>query len=586
MISRIEWLRAARRRWLSLVGAAVVFAVLAFAVVRGPLRHGVADALGVRLKNQVLAEYTLAIAPTPDTNDLVPIKYENVPPYAVNTFLEQEVKTENVQRSLDLIKAAGFRYIKQELIWNDVERPFKGQYQDAAVPGKSSWATYDRIVNLAQKRGIGVIFRIDTSPQWARPGTTKIETPPENDQDFGDFVAAVVQRYKGRVHYYQIWNEPNWEFEWGGRPATPAEYTRLLKVAYTRAKEVDPTVVILSAPLAPTVENSDRATSDVTFLQGMYDAGAKGYFDVLSANAYGLRNGPDDYRFNRTNDVNFSRPVLLREIMVKNGDSNKPIWASEIGWDALPPGWRDPPIFGSVSRALQAAYTVRAYQRAAQQWPWMGVMAVWHFRKVSPDAQRDQDYYFDLVSYDWKIEPIYNALKAYMTAPPVVHRGYRQEDYWALNWGPGWTRVADSGASLGHLEVSSTPGATLTFDVDASRLDLVTRTGPAGGTLDVTIDGSPLKANRLNLAQHKAVLYLASPTMREQVRQPIADALGPGVHHVVIRVASGQVAIDGLIPDRESPRDQLYWQIGGAVLGLGVLGWTIRRRPAPAVRAA
>jgi hypothetical protein len=541
----------------------------------------VADFLGVRLKNDVLAIWTLAVSPVPRTDDLAPMPYEDVPPYAVNVFLEQEVQSQNVARELDLIKAAGFRYIKQELIWNDVERPAKGEYVDAAVPTKSSWAKYDQIVDLAQQRGVGVIFRIDTSPAWARPGTTKIETPPDNYADFGDFVATVVRRYQGRVHYYQIWNEPNWEFEWGGRPATPEEYTQLLKIAYVRAKEVDPTVVILAAPLAPTIENSDRATSDVNFLEGMYQAGVKPYFDILSANAYGLRNGPYDYRFNRTDDVNFARPVLLREIMVENGDSQKPIWASEIGWDALPSTWTGPNPFGSVSRGLQAAYTVDAFQRAAEQWPWMGLMAVWQFRKVSAAAQSNPDYYFDLVSYDWKPEPIYSALQAYMHAPPVVYRGYHQEDLWSLDWGPGWERIADAEASLGHLNVTTSPGATLSFDLDASWLDLVTPVGPGLGSLEVTIDGSPLKANRLSIDNGKAVLSLGAPSAREQVRRPIADELGPGVHHVLIRVVGGKVGIDGLVADRESPRDQLYWQIGGALIGLGVLGWTLRS-PAPA----
>ena len=192
--------------------------------------------------------------------------------------------------------------------------------------------------------------------------------------------------------------------------------------------------MILTAALAPTVENSDRATSDVSFLQGLYDDGARPYFDVLSANAYGLRNGPDDWRFERTNDINFSRPVVLRNIMVENGDASKPIWASEIGWDSLPANWTGDNLFGSVSRTIQAEYTVRAYQRAAEQWPWMGAMAIWHFRMVQPSDLKLPQYYFDLVSIDWQPEPVYYALQKLMTAPPVVYRGYHQENYYALHW--------------------------------------------------------------------------------------------------------------------------------------------------------
>jgi hypothetical protein len=579
VVQTVTRLSRPKRRPMGATMLAVL--LLALAGLRaGQLRHDVADLLGVRVKNQILAVYTRAIAPPTQTEDLAPIQDDGLPPYAVNVFLDQEVQTDKVARSLDLIKAAGFTTIKQELLWSDVERPAKGEYDDPAVPGKSSWDKYDRIVDLAQQRGLQVIFRIDTSPAWARPGNDKIETPPIYFSDYGDFVATVVQRYKGRVKYYQVWNEPNWDFEWGGRVADPADYARMLQVAYTRAKAVDPSVVILTAPLAPTIENSPRALSDVAFLQDLYDAGAGSYFDVLSANAYGLRNGPDDFRFNRTDDVNFARPVLLREIMVRNGDSSKPIWASEIGWNSLPPNWPETPLFGSVSRELQAEYTVRAYQRAAEQWPWMDVMAVWHFRKVSPDAVKQQDYYFDLVSYDWQPEPIYYALQKLMTAPPLVPRGYHQEDYWALHWSAGWERTADPRASLGDVQLTATPGATLSFDLDASRLDLVTPAGPAWGKLAITIDGSPLKANDLPLDRGQAVLDLSAPAERWQVTRSIADGLGPGVHHVVIRALAGRVGIDGLVADRESPQAQLYWQVSGLIIGVGAVVGARKKRPA------
>jgi hypothetical protein len=38
-----------------------------------------------------------------------------------------------------------------------------------------------------------------------------------------------------------------------------------------------------------------------------------------------LFSGPGDRRLNEEDRINFSRPIQLREIMVKNGDANKPI---------------------------------------------------------------------------------------------------------------------------------------------------------------------------------------------------------------------------------------------------------------------
>ena len=79
---------------------------------------------------------------------------------------------------------------------------------------------------------------------------------------------------------------------------------------------------MLAASLSPTIEESERALNELIFLQRMYDAGAARFFDVMSVQAYGLRNGPDDRRLD-LGDVNFSRPLLVRELMVKNGDAAK-----------------------------------------------------------------------------------------------------------------------------------------------------------------------------------------------------------------------------------------------------------------------
>ena len=125
-----------------------------------------------------------------------------------------------------------------------------------------------------------------------------------------------MRRYEGRIRYYQIWNEPNIYPEWGERPVSPEEYTELLKVGYTRVKEVCPECVVISGALAQTIPLGPRDLNDFIFLQRMYDAGAGDYFDVLAMQGYGLWSGPTDRRM-RPRVLNFSRPLYLREIMVR-----------------------------------------------------------------------------------------------------------------------------------------------------------------------------------------------------------------------------------------------------------------------------
>src|SRR5439155_6349242 len=126
-----------RPPWRQRYVAGLIVAGLAAGLflARGQLRHDLADLLGVRIKNDVLAVSTLLQAPPVQTDDLAPMREDGLPPYAVNVFLDQEVETTNVAHSLNLIKAAGFRFVKQELLWSDVERPRKGAYEDGAIPG-------------------------------------------------------------------------------------------------------------------------------------------------------------------------------------------------------------------------------------------------------------------------------------------------------------------------------------------------------------------------------------------------------------------------------------------------------------------
>jgi hypothetical protein len=429
--------------------------------------------------------------PPLDVRPYVPIPHAGLNPYGINTFLEQEVDDWKIHRTLRLISAAGFTWIRQEFPWEDIEIEGKGIFLDRRhgqeVP---SWQKYDHIVELAQEYGVNIIARLDNPPAWSRAEGDEAGTlaPPDDYSDYGDFVYAVVKRYKGRIKYYQIWNEPNIYPEWGEGAVNPEAYTELLKVGYTRAKEADPDCVILSAGLAPTTEQTERNLEDLVFLQRMYDAGAGGYFDILSVQGYGLWNGPTDRRA-YPDRANFSRVLLIRELMVRNGDAHKPIWASEVGWNALPRDFDGFPYYGRVSERLQAEYAAGAYERAEREWPWMGMMSYWFFKRPS-DHEKDQAfYYFRMMEPDFYPYPVYFALKEQATSPPILGLGYHQENHWALRYDGHWQEVSDEQAVLGAYRASNQPGDSVTFTFWGTDLSLVPADNKWSGSLEVTVDG-------------------------------------------------------------------------------------------------
>jgi hypothetical protein len=179
---------------------------------------------------------------------------------------------------------------------------------------------------------------------------------------------------------------------------------------------VDPGVTIVSAALAATVAQDGRDLSDLIFLQRMYNAGAGKCFDILAAQGYGLFSGPGDHRLSPLR-TNVARHMLLRDIMVANGDATKPIWLSELGWDAVPANpdkIQDWGKYGVVSQQDQARFMPLIYERARKEWPWVGVMSIWFFKRAS-DSERNQSwYYFRMFEPDFSPTPLYAAMKEYI----------------------------------------------------------------------------------------------------------------------------------------------------------------------------
>ncbi|MFC2023830.1 hypothetical protein ACFLT5_03755 [Chloroflexota bacterium] len=502
----------------------------------------------------------------PNTEDFVPVANAGVPPFGVNAFLQQEVESQKRERAVEMIADAGFHWIRQEFPWEDIEIHGKGDFEDRRhEPYRSAWAKYDHIVDLADQYDLEIIVRLSNPPSWSRAQGNDAGSlaPPDDLADYGDFVEAVVRRYKGRIRYYQIWNEPNLYPEWGERPVSPEEYTALLKEGHTRVKAACPDCVVLSGALAQTIPLGPRDLNDFIFLQRMYDAGAADYFDVLSMQGYGLWSGPTDRRM-RPRVLNFSRPLYLREIMVKNGDAGKPIWMTEMNWNASPPDLPDHP-FGYVTLEQQARYAVLAYERAQREWPWLGVVNTWFFKRAT-DLEQDQAmYYFRLVEPDFTAMPVYDALTEYMHQTPTLYPGIHQEDHWALSYSGPWERRVDSSAELGAYQYTDSSGSALDFQFEGS--DLVLKMGPGvDGVLAYQVDGG----SHQNLEFHQG----------DQIQ--LARALPAGRHTISIQPAPGPLAVDS-VTVRQGAAFGPWLIAGGAlVLTLGavalIAGAAARRR--------
>lgn len=356
------------------------------------------------------------VTPSAATHTATPVGFTS-PDYGIQVFLFW--RDEVADRDLKLVKEAGMRWVKQGFAWRDIE---------GAGPGIYDWGNADRLMDQVDAYGLNIIARVDVQPAWAGGGYP-LMGPPDDFQDYVNFVSTLATRYRGRIDAYQVWNEPNLAREWGGRPPNPGEYTRLLSLAYQAIKAADPHAIVISAGLAPTTRHDDVAMPDTIYIQGMYDAGAAPYFDLLGAHGAGYRAAPEtdpeevaaDPLLNH-NDTSppelrriycFRHVEDVRAVMVKNGDADKRLALLEFGW-TTDPRPDSPYHWHAVSDHEQADYLVRAFQYARRNWqPWIAVMTLIYM----PDAQwgiDDEQTYWSVLypGYpDLRLRPAYVALK-------------------------------------------------------------------------------------------------------------------------------------------------------------------------------
>ena len=101
--------------------------------------------------------------------------------------------------------------------------------------GVYNWGKVDTYTTLAASHGVDMIFTFVFSPTWANTSgagcTPKKQgaksCPPSNNVYFTEFVTAAVQRYCGKIKYWETWNEPELTFA-----GTPAQMVTLASLEY------------------------------------------------------------------------------------------------------------------------------------------------------------------------------------------------------------------------------------------------------------------------------------------------------------------------------------------------------------------
>jgi hypothetical protein len=279
----------------------------------------------------------------------------------------------------------------------------------------------------------------------------QLEGPPADLAAWGDHVEEVARAGRGLVEAYEIGNETNQSWQWGGQVPDPDEYVAALKVAYARIKGVDPHAIVVSGGLGPvgriqaTPEgegwpgNNGQSMDEWEYARAMFsqcitpdERGASGgCLDVFGYHPFGFAYVPEITASTVSNNFAFRGAEDLRQIMLDDGFGDKPMWATEFGWIRNPDtdgyGWcKLVPAFNDafgwmlVSDLQQADYLSRAFAYADAHWPWMETMFVWNLDWNDQGWDCDHIRFFSLRYVVGHASPAYEALAAMDKRPGPV----------------------------------------------------------------------------------------------------------------------------------------------------------------------
>ena len=195
--------------------------------------------------------------------------------------------------------------------------------------GEWNFERMDAYVNIATAHSASIVYTLGSPPRWAsaRPDEPGPYGPgsaaePRNLAHWSEYLRRVVERYRGRIAAYELWNEPNFSDIDRDRGA-PGFYTgdvatmvRMATLARQVIAAIDPAAQLLTPGF---VNGSDRLG---LFLR----SGGAALVDAVA------------YHFYARDGAQFQREVTeVRGVMRQHGVGALPLWNTECGIETDPP---------------------------------------------------------------------------------------------------------------------------------------------------------------------------------------------------------------------------------------------------------
>lgn len=279
-------------------------------------------------------------------------------PYGVCSHLGGGEEHDQMPKNLELMEAAGIAWARADFSWSGVERK----------QGEWTFDRLDRVVDETNRVGLQVLPILNYDVAWATPAFQHLDA-------WLEYVRRVVERYRDRIRYWEVWNEPNLEGFWKATPSG-ADYATLLRETYKTIKAIDPELVVLYGGLAGV---------PIDYFEASLDAGAGEFFDVVNIHPYrgGLTTEQAIRRFKK--DI-----AQFTEALAKRNVAPKPVWITEMGWAT-------PPVFGETNNRVVSAGLQLLFPESTTGDEPLPKVAIFYDSRYEPSANATPQEFYRLL---------------------------------------------------------------------------------------------------------------------------------------------------------------------------------------------
>jgi hypothetical protein len=242
-------------------------------------------------------------------------------PFGVNVHIPQGPQ---LAFTLDRAQAAGIGWVRIDFIWA-VAQP---------APDRYDWSAYDALAQAAKARGIEVFATLAYTPGWATTGP-ELTGVPADAADWPEFCGRAAQRYRGKIRYWGIWNEPNLPRFWSG---TRQQYLDLILKPCADAIHAAAPEAQVGGPDLAHLTSGDSDWYD-WLRETLTQAGDR--LDFVTHHLYDSDGNRDVTDRLEGSTIFGGKPSLwdtvapsVEEVLRYTGWFGKPFWLTETGWES------------------------------------------------------------------------------------------------------------------------------------------------------------------------------------------------------------------------------------------------------------